>query len=71
MVLAGWAVWHMDKDCMWNLLGETDTEFSNALGVANPEGEEMMMPDNSNRICCLFGTLLVLSKKKRVYLIVI
>jgi hypothetical protein len=43
MVLAGWAVWHMDKDCMWNLLGETDTEFSNALGVANPEGEEMMI----------------------------
>ena len=32
MVLAGWAVWDMDKDFVWNLLGKTDTEFSNALG---------------------------------------
>jgi hypothetical protein len=34
MVLAGWAVWDMDKDFVWDLLGKTDTEFSNALGVA-------------------------------------
>jgi hypothetical protein len=34
MGLAGWAVWGLDKDYVWDLLGESDTEFSNALGVA-------------------------------------
>jgi hypothetical protein len=42
MVLVDWAVWDMDKDCQLDLLGDSDAEFSNDLGVA-AHGEEVMI----------------------------
>jgi hypothetical protein len=41
MVLAGWAVWYMDKDC--RSLRRTRQGVFQRLGSGNPEGEEMMI----------------------------